>query len=217
MEYCYEFDSLLLQDWNWSEKYSSQLEILSYLNEVADKHDLRKHIHFEQTVEKCTYSEENSNWVIETNTGHKFISQMLILATGSLSMPNQPKYDGIEQYKGHLYFTGKWPENTVDFSDKKVAIIGTGSTGVQCIPKIAETAKHLTVYQRTAQYVSPLRNKKLTDDERQQWKNNYDEIFEKAKNTPGGITVQSVLAETPKIFDDMTKEEYENELRDRWE
>jgi len=157
LQYSYQFDEDLQQDWNWSEKYSAQPEILEYLNHVADRFDLKKDIEFNAEVISARFNEEKSLWEIKTSHG-EVETKFCVMATGCLSAPNTPDFKGLDDYEGQLLHTGKWPQTQVDFTDESVAIIGTGSSSIQSIPVIAEQAKHLYVFQRTPNYAIPSNN-----------------------------------------------------------
>ncbi len=176
MEYSYQFDDQLQQQWNWSERYSPQPEILKYANHVADRFDLRKDIQFNTRVVAADYDENKHSWKVTTDDGAARVATYLIAATGCLSNPNQPKFEGLDRFKGRVYHTGKWPTESVNFSDKKVAVIGTGSSAIQAIPVIAKQAKQLTVFQRTANYAVPAYNRPMEQTEREQIKANYPQL-----------------------------------------
>ena len=162
MEYSYQFSEELQQEWQWTERYSAQPEILAYANHVADRFNLRKDIQFETRVVAARYDEATQAWLISSQQNDITLpetkAQFLVAATGCLSVPNTPHIDEQNEFKGNIYHTGKWPHTPVDFSGKKVAVIGTGSSGIQAIPLIAKQAKHLTVFQRTASYSVPAQN-----------------------------------------------------------
>ena len=142
LEYSYQFDDDLQQEWNWSEKYSAQPEILEYINHVADRFDLRDGISFEEEVTKATFNESDSKWHIETSR-NKYEARFCIFATGCLSVPNKPDFNGLDSFDGELLQTSTWPQEEQNFSGKKVAIIGTGSSAIQSIPLIAEQADEI--------------------------------------------------------------------------
>ena len=190
LEYSYGFSDELQQEWDWSSKYSTQPEILEYANHVADRFDLRKYIRFGQRVMSATYLEETKSWYVVTSSGNQFESKYCIMATGSISAINKPKFAGLDSFKGDWYLTGRWPHENVDLSGKSVGIIGTGSTGVQTIPMIAEKAKHLTVFQRTANYSIPARNRPLAPEEVKEIKSNYGTVRERQRQTRAGIMVR---------------------------
>ena len=160
--YSYYFSKELLDEWQWSERYPGQVEVLKYLNYVSEKFDLKKDINFNLKVLSAHYNESRNKWLVRTNKGHYFECKYLITAVGCLSSTNIPKIPGQDNFKGDWYHTGNWPHEGVDFKDKVVGQIGTGSTGIQTIPIIAKSAKHLTVFQRTANYSVPANNKPLS-------------------------------------------------------
>jgi len=174
--YQYFFDDELVREWRWSERYPGQAEILRYLNHVADRYALRPDIRLNTRVTAARYDEKANRWIVETDTGERFSAQFLIAAVGGLSSANRPDIPGLSSFAGHSYHTGEWPHEGVDFSGKRVGMIGTGSTGIQCAPVIAQSAAHLTVFQRTANYSIPARNAPLDDDFRQYVRDHVDEI-----------------------------------------
>jgi cation diffusion facilitator CzcD-associated flavoprotein CzcO len=149
MSYCYSFSPELEQEWTWSEKYPPQPEILRYLNHVADRFDLRKDITFNTTVESCIWNEETKRWSVTTSGGETVIAQFVVMATGCLSVPKVPDIPRVDQYRGRLYHTADWPHEGADFTGQRIAVIGTGSSGIQCIPILAEQAADTTVFQRS--------------------------------------------------------------------
>ncbi|AII05694.1 flavin-containing monooxygenase [Rhodococcus opacus] len=214
LHYSYSFSAELQQDWEWSEKYASQPEILRYLNHVADRFELRKDIAFETRVTSAVWDEEGTRWQVGTQDGGTVTAQYLISGAGNLSVPKKPEFDGIDDFAGDVYLTGKWPHEGVDFTGKNVAIIGTGSSGIQAITEIAKEAKHLTVFQRTPNYASPLGNEPLNPDRVREVKANYPQVREDSRNTRGGIPypdpLPSALAVTPeerrRVFDECWSE-----------
>jgi cation diffusion facilitator CzcD-associated flavoprotein CzcO len=186
--YCFSFSKDLLHDWNWSGKYPEQPEILSYLNHVADRFDLRRNIRLNTRVTSTKFLEDANYWQIETDQGDRTTARFLITGIGCISTGNVPDIAGLESFEGDWYHTGSWPHEKVDFTGKRVAIIGTGSSGVQAIPVIAEQAECLTVFQRTPQYTIPARHENV--DRRfieEEVKPNYDEIWEKARRSKAGF------------------------------
>jgi cyclohexanone monooxygenase len=155
MEYSYSFSNELQQEWRWTQKYAEQPEILKYLNHVADRFDLRPHIQFNTRVVSQTYDQDLNLWLVKTSDGRTTTARFCVMASGNLSTPRVPDFKGIERFKGEWYHSGLWPEQGVDFSGKRVALIGTGSTGIQMTPKIAEQTKQLYVFQRTANFSVP--------------------------------------------------------------
>ena len=154
--YSYYFSDELLKEWTWSERYPGHAEIRKYMNFVADKFDLKKNILFKQKVTSAKFKEDSNNWNVITNDNNHFKSKFLITAVGCLSNTNIPKIKGLEDFKGNYFHTGNWPKDGVSFAEKSVGQIGTGSTGIQAVPVIAAEAKHLTVFQRTANYSIPV-------------------------------------------------------------
>ena len=158
IDYAYTFDAELDQAWKWSEKYATQPEILHYLNFVAGRYDLRRDIRFGVTVTAANWDEKEDLWRLTTDNGHTIGCRYYVMATGCLSAPKPPEIEGVEDFEGEVYFTGRWPHHEVELVGKRVAVIGTGSSGIQVIPMIGERAAHLTVFQRTPSYAMPARN-----------------------------------------------------------
>ncbi len=173
--YAYTFSQELVDEWTWTETQTSQASVLAYLEHVADRFDLRKNIQFDTWVTDARYDEDRQRWTIETSTGQTASAQFLVCAVGALFVANKPDYPGIDDFAGACYHTGRWPHEPVSFEGKRVGVIGTGSSGIQCIPEIAKTAAHVTVFQRTPQYSLPARNRPLTAEEladsRADWEN----------------------------------------------
>ncbi|HZQ56506.1 MAG TPA: alpha/beta hydrolase fold domain-containing protein [Acidimicrobiales bacterium] len=157
-DYTYSFDPALEDEWVWSEKYATQPEILRYLGYVADRYDLRRDIAFSTRLESATWDERASRWLVRTDRGDAVACRFLIMATGCLSAPKTPDIEGVELFRGAVYFTNRWPHDPVDFTGKRVAVIGTGSSGIQSIPVIAQQAAQLTVFQRTPNFSMPALN-----------------------------------------------------------
>jgi cation diffusion facilitator CzcD-associated flavoprotein CzcO/acetyl esterase/lipase len=157
-DYAYSFDPELEREWTWSEKYATQPEILSYLQHVAQRYDLRRSFRFETRVEGAVWDDETRRWQVKTDRGDIVSCRFYIMATGCLSMPKEPDIEGAGSFGGEVYFTNRWPHEGVDFSGKRVAVIGTGSSGIQSIPLIAAQAAQLTVFQRTPNYSIPAHN-----------------------------------------------------------
>jgi cyclohexanone monooxygenase len=176
MQYSYSFSKELQQEWDWSERYAPQPEILRYANHVADRFNLRSDIQFNTAVEACAFDERDNVWSVGICDGKTVTAKFVVLATGCLSNARKPDIKGLDSFKGAVYHTGNWPHDAVDFTGLSVGIIGTGSSGIQSVPVIAEQAKHLTVFQRTPNYSIPARNAPLTAEERQKVRDNYPEI-----------------------------------------
>ena len=176
--YAYYFSKELLNEWEWSERYPQQPEILRYLNHVADRFNLRHDIVLGTKVQSAHYSDSDKRWHITTDQGQTYIAKYFITAVGCLSSANIPSIAGLEAFEGQWFHTGEWPHEGVDFTGKKVGVVGTGSTGIQAIPVIAEQAKHLTVFQRTANYSIPARNVPLDESFKRYAKENADHFRE---------------------------------------
>ncbi len=187
MQYSFSFSEELDQQWNWSEKYAPQPEILCYANHVADRFDLRRHIVFDTRVIAATFDEDAKCWLVETDRGDRVSAKFLIMAIGCLSAPNRPRFSGIEDFRGPIYHTGEWPHQGVDFTGLRVGVIGTGSSAVQSIPIIAQQASALTVFQRTATWSVPAWNEKLTPEYLQAAKADYPALRAKARARPTGF------------------------------
>jgi len=212
IEYSYSFSDELQQEWNWSNRYSDQSEILEYINYVVKKFNLKENIVFNTSVKSAKFDEKLKNWIVETDS-KSYSSKFCVMATGTLSSIKQPNFDGLENFKGDWYVTGEWPHEKLDFTSKKVAIIGTGSSAVQSIPVIAQEAKNLTVFQRSPNYTIPANNRPLTEKELSNAKSSYDQIREKAKYTRAGIGYNQF--EERKLLD-LSSEEINKELNNRW-
>jgi cation diffusion facilitator CzcD-associated flavoprotein CzcO len=185
--YWYTFSAELMRTWEWSERYPGQAEILRYLNFVADRFDLKRDIQFNTRVTAAHYDEAANRWRVQTDTGESFVVRFLITAVGCLSTANVPRIAGLETFKGSWYHTGQWPHEGVDFEGKRVGMIGTGSTGIQAAPVIAAQAKHLTVFQRTANYSVPARNAPLSPEFKHYVKRNAAEIRATTHQTYNGM------------------------------
>ena len=181
--YCYTFDKQLLREWEWSERYPQQPEILKYLEHVAKRHDLKRDIQFSTRVTGGEFDEQTKLWTVRTDKGEPVTARYLIAAVGSLSDTNIPEFRGLKDFKGTWYHTSKFPKDGVDFTAKRVAVIGTGATAVQAIPEIAQQAKHLTVFQRTANYCVPARNGKVDPDLVKSRKDDYDGIVQRIRES----------------------------------
>ncbi len=184
--YSFYFSDELLQEWEWSERYPQQPEILRYLNYVADKFDLKRNIAFNTRVTSARYDEAANRWHVTTEAGDLYTTKFLITAVGCLSSANIPNIPGLDRFAGQWYHTGQWPHEGVDFTGKRVGMIGTGSTGIQAAPVIAETAAHLTVFQRTANYSMPAQNHPLSTEFKQWVKENTGELRRMMQSTPNG-------------------------------
>jgi cation diffusion facilitator CzcD-associated flavoprotein CzcO len=181
--YAYSFSPELLAEWNWSEHFAGQPETLRYLNLVADKFDLRRDIAFRSRVTAAIWQEETRSWSVTLQDGSRFRTRFLITAIGPLSAPTMPRIEGVDAFLGQSFHTARWPHEPVDFAGKRVAVIGTGATGVQTIQTIAGSVGHLTVFQRTPNWCAPLHNSKIDPETQQKIKSSYPEIFKRCQQT----------------------------------
>jgi cyclohexanone monooxygenase len=187
MQYSYSFSEELDQEWEWSEKYAPQPEIMEYARHVADRFDLRKDIQFNTRVTKAHFDEKAKRWTVETDQGEKISAQFCIMAVGCLSAANKPPFAGMEDFQGPIYHTGEWPHEGVDFTGKRVAVIGTGSSGIQSIPLIAQEAEQLYVFQRTPNYTVPAWNSPVDPEWEAEVKADYPAMRAKARARPTGF------------------------------
>ncbi|HYD10118.1 MAG TPA: NAD(P)/FAD-dependent oxidoreductase, partial [Acidimicrobiales bacterium] len=187
VEYSYGFDEELQQEWEWSERFATQPEILRYLEHVADRFDLRSGITFDTRVESATWDEATSTWSVTTSTGETVVARHVVMATGCLSSANLPTFDGLDAFEGAVYHTGQWPHEGVDFTGKRVAVIGTGSSGIQSIPVIAQQAEQLVVLQRTAAYSVPARNRAYDPSEVERVRSIYPDLRARQRLSAAGF------------------------------
>ncbi|MCH1569494.1 MAG: NAD(P)/FAD-dependent oxidoreductase [Alphaproteobacteria bacterium] len=214
MAYSFSFSKELEQDWVWSEKYSPQPELLRYAQHVADRFDLKRDISFNTRVESAHFDDDNDEWLVTTECGKRVRARYLVMATGVLSAAKTPDISGRDKFKGETYQTGLWPKDGVDFTGKRVAVIGTGSSAVQSIPLIAEEADELVVYQRTAAYSTPAYNRPLTNSEIDQMKGNYDAYRQEQRLSPAGINNPERQLE--RVMD-VPKKERQRRFEDAWD
>jgi cation diffusion facilitator CzcD-associated flavoprotein CzcO len=220
MQYSYQFSDELQQEWEWTERYATQPEILEYANHVADRFDLRRDMQFETRVQAATYDDTTCRWTISTDRGDAdradtVRAQFLIMATGCLSSTNIPDFPGRDSFEGATYHTGKWPHEGVDFTGQRVGVIGTGSSAIQSIPIIAEHARELTVFQRTASYSVPAANRPLDDVDTRAIKADYDAFRAANSLSPTAIGSQLPVSELPTLAVD--PDERERIYEERWE
>ena len=185
--YGYSFSEELLQEWDWKEHFSAQPETERYLNFVADKFDLRRDIQLNTRVVSAVFEEKENQWEVRLGDGTRARAKFLVAATGILSAHYVPDFEGIDTFKGESFHTSRWPHEKIDFSNKRVGVIGTGATAVQLITEIAKQVGHLTVFQRTPNYCAPLRNSPIDPDEQKQIKASYPEIFRKTSTSTGAF------------------------------
>jgi cyclohexanone monooxygenase len=173
VQYSYAFDEKLQDEWRWSERYATQAELLRYVDHVADRFDLRRDIVLNTRVESAHYDEARGEYAVRTSRGEALRARFLIMAVGCLSSTNTPKFPGLESFRGAKYHTGNWPQTPPDFTGKRVAVIGTGSSAIQSIPLIAQQAAHLTVFQRTPNYSVPAHNGPMPREVEERVRANY--------------------------------------------
>nr|PZN72165.1 MAG: cyclohexanone monooxygenase [Bacillota bacterium] len=199
--YCYSFSKELLQEWEWSERYPAQPEILRYLQHVADRFDLRRDIQFNTRVTAAAWDEERGLWEIRTDDGAVTTARFFITAVGCLSTAHIPEFPGLDSFRGKWYHTGHWPHEKVDFTGQRVGLIGTGATGIQVLPEVAKEAAHVYVFQRTPNYAIPGRNRPLDPEFVREVKEKYDEIWEAARRSLAGFAItppdRSAMAVSP--------------------
>jgi cation diffusion facilitator CzcD-associated flavoprotein CzcO len=212
MDYSYSFSDELQQEWKWTERYASQPEILTYINHVADRFDLRRDIQLETRVTAARFDEATNRWAIQTDRDDRVSARFCIMATGCLSDAQVPKLEGFETFEGAWFHTGHWPHEGVDFTGRRVGVIGTGSSAIQSIPLIARQAAHLFVFQRTPNFSIPARNAPLDPEYERRVKSSYAEFRRQARESRVGFVVerndQSALEVSP--------EERQRAFESRW-
>lgn len=207
--YCYSFSEELMQGWKYSERYPGPEEVCRYLEYVADYLDLKRDIRFNTCVTAAAWDETKNLWSVQTESGDTYTARFLITAVGCLSSANVPDIPGLDQFKGDWYHTGQWPHDGVDFRGKRIGQIGTGSTGIQAVPVIAETAKELTVFQRTANYSVPAHNQPLTAEFQDWVKQNLTEIQHTVRASHNGHPWQVSSQKALEVSDDERQTLYE--------
>ena len=210
MQYSYSFSDELQEEWDWSERYAPQPEILKYANHVADRFKLRPGIQLNTRVDRAASTKRSSCWSVTTSDGKTVTAKYVVLATGCLSNARMPDIKGLAGFRGKVYHTGHWPHEPVDFKGQRVAVIGTGSSAIQSVPVIAEQASHLTVFQRTANFSIPARNAALTVEERNAFRANYPEIRRFARE----VARNGIYTEMP---DRGALDDGDNERRSKYE
>ena len=214
LEYSYSFDEQLQQDWKWPERYGTQPEILKYINHVADRFDLRRDVQLNTRIASAVFDGAANQWILRTRDGEEIHARYCVMAAGNLSTPRVPDFKGIETFKGRWYHSGLWPHAGVDFTELRVGVIGTGSSGVQMIPIIAQQAKHLTVFQRTANFSLPARNTPMPPEKERKHKAEYPARRAAAMETPFAIGGH---AKPTKSALDVPKEERDTAYEAKWQ
>ena len=211
--YCFSFDEDLAQEWEWSGKYPEQPEIERYLNHAADRFDLRRNIQLSTRVTSAQFDDAANRWVVGTEHGERVSARYLITAVGCLSAANIPEIPGRGSFQGESYHTSNWPKDGVDFTGKRVGLIGTGSTGIQATPVIAAEAGHLTVFQRTPNFTVPARHAAFLAEDQARIKENYAAIFARTRESPAGFPYFPIDRETMSV----SAEERQKVLEGLWE
>ena len=213
MDYSFSFSPELEQEWEWTERYASQPEILKYANHVADRFDLKRGIQFETQVVSAAFDEAARRWTVRTDRGDRVSARFCVMATGCLSDLQVPPFKGVETFAGARYHTGSWPHGGVDFTGRRVGIIGTGSSAIQSIPIIAKQAAHLYVFQRTPNYSVPARNVPMDPDYQQRWKAQYPQHRQDARESRVGFVIERNDVSALSV----SAEEREREYEKRWQ
>jgi cyclohexanone monooxygenase len=208
MEYSYSFSPELQQEWQWTERFATQPEILRYLNHVADRFDLRPDIQLQTMVTAASYDDASETWTVTLQDGTDVTCRFFILAAGCLSNARVPDFPGLASYTGATFHTGDWPDE-VDFTGKRVGVIGTGSSGVQVIPEVAKDAGELVVFQRTPNFTMPARNAPLTPEQVAEFKAHYEELREKARHSPNGTLRKNYPDSALTAPDELRRERFE--------
>lgn len=213
VDYSYSFSPELDQEWVWSERYAAQPEILRYIQHVADRFDLRRSILFETRMTAARHAPDSGDWIVSTDKGQTIRTRFVVMATGVLSTPKEPDFEGLDDFSGEIYQTSRWPHHAVQFSGKRVGIIGTGSSGLQSIPEIARQAEQLSVFQRTAVFTLPARNGPLAPAELASIKAVYPQRRNELWNSKGGTPQLG----TGKPGTEFTPEERRKILEEAWD
>jgi len=212
IDYSFSFSPEIEQEWTWSEQFAAQPELLKYINFVADRLDLRRHIQFSTRVTRAVWDESRKLWTVTTDRGDTYEATYCIMATGPLSIPKDPEIPGIDRFKGQLLRAAKWPHESVSFAGRRVGVIGTGSTGIQIVQEVGKEAGELFVFQRTPSFTMPMRNEALEPDYVAEVKRHYAGIRESARNSAvGGVRPQSTRA-----FFSVTPRQRQQLLEDAW-
>ena len=210
LQYSYSFSDALQQEWRWTERYAAQPEILAYIDHVADRFDLRRDIVLNHRIESMRFDDAGNRWSLRSENGETVSARFCVMATGALSAARVPEFEGLASFEGEWHHTGAWPHEGVDFTGRRVGVIGTGSSGIQAIPVIARQAARLTVFQRTASYTIPAWNTPLTEDRQREWKARYAEHRARARE------VGSLYEFTDRAAAQAGAEEREREYERRW-
>jgi len=214
LQYAFAFSPELTQEWNWTERFAAQGEILAYVNHVVERFDMAKDMRLETRVISAVYDEARAMWTAETDRGDRYEARYVIMATGPLSTPYIPAWSGQDEFEGEIYHTGLWPHHPVDFAGKRVAVIGTGSSGVQSATEIGKHAARLFVFQRTAHHVVPAANRPLHPGEQEQVKARFPELRAQWIDSPAGMSWRSLPDDNPVVPGDKSALEVSDEERE---
>ncbi len=214
VQYSYHFSDELAGEWQWTERFATQAEILRYIEFVADRFDLRRDVQFNTRVTSAVFDDGANRWTVETDQGDVAAAPYCIMATGSLSTPYRPPFPGLEAFRGQWYHTAMWPHEEVDFRGKRVGIVGTGSTGIQAIPVVAEQAEHLTVFQRTPNYTTPANNRPMETGEQTAFNAQHERWRHEVRGTFAGITGVALPEKFPH---EDTADARRSWMQQRWE
>lgn len=197
LNYSYSFDEDLQQEWSWTERFAGQPEILAYASHVADRFDLRRDVSFSTRVTSATFDDASETWQVRTDRGHAVTARWLVMATGNLSMPRRPDFEGLDDFAGRWFHTGQWPHEPVSFGGRRVGVIGTGASGIQVIPVVAQEAAHLSVFQRTPSFSMPARNGPMDEAHERSIKSRYRDYRRDALTTTSGVVRDKIVANSP--------------------
>ncbi len=213
IDYSYSFDEELQREWVWSERFAAQPEIRAYISHVADRYDVRPHFRFDERVTAARFDEASARWQVGTDAGTRMSARHLVLATGSLSAPHLPDIPGVDRFAGEVLMTAAWPEGPVDVSGKRVGVIGTGSSGIQSVPILAESAAHLTVFQRSANYTVPASNRPFDESDQVAIQRDYPQ----RRATSWASTAGSPHVSHPQEVWDLDEDAVREALEQRWQ
>jgi len=213
IDYSYSFDHELQQTWAWSERYATQPEILAYAQHVADRFDLRTLIRFDTCVEAARYDQDQARWALSLDAGEPIVARHLLLATGSLSAVNHPEIPGIDTFAGAVLYTARWPAHAVSFAHQRVGIVGTGSSGIQCAPLMAQEADALVVFQRSPNYTIPAPNRPLGEDDWEQIRPQYQERRRRSRVSSSGMVFAPYAASGLEVDDEERQRIFEESWR----
>ena len=213
--YSYSFDRKLAAEWDWTERYAAQPEILEYARHVCERYGLRPFIRFNSKISSVDFIDSDNVWRLETASGEAVLAQFVVMATGPLSVPKKPHFKGEERFRGEMYHTGLWPHHDVSFDGKRVAVIGSGASGIQAATAVSPVAGSLHVFQRGAHYSIPAWNRPLTDEDRAGFRENFEDLMAQRRQSFMGI----ILDTNPATFRkgcNLSAEDRHAQLESRW-